>query len=47
MVLKGIECDLRVLNGNIDELALIAQEQDGKKLKLKLKQIVPEFNSSE
>jgi len=46
MVLKGIECDLQVLNGQVDELALIAQGQDGEKLKLKLKEIVPEFNST-
>jgi len=45
MVLKGIDCDLRLLNGKIDELARIAMEQDGDKAKMKLNEIVPEYLS--
>jgi FlaA1/EpsC-like NDP-sugar epimerase len=43
MVLKGIECDLKLLNGKIDELLHFAVEQDGGKIKLKLKEIVSEY----
>ena len=43
MVLKGIECDLQLLNGKIDELAHLAKEQMGDKIKSKLKEIVPEY----
>ena len=45
MVLKGIECDLQLLNGKIDELAHLAGEQMGDQIKSKLKEIVPEYNS--
>ena len=45
MVLKGIECDLQLLNGKIDELAHLAGEQLGDKIKSKLKEIVPEYDS--
>jgi len=45
MVLKGIECDLELLNGKIDGLARLAEEQDGEKVKLKLKEIVPEYKA--
>jgi hypothetical protein len=45
MVLKGIECDLQLLNGKIDELAHLAEEQDGGKVKMKLKEIVPEYKA--
>ena len=45
MVLKGIECDLERLNGKIDELVHLAEEQDGEQVKMKLKQIVPEYDS--
>jgi FlaA1/EpsC-like NDP-sugar epimerase len=45
MVLKGIECDLELLNGKIDELAHLAEEQDGGKVKMKLKEIVPEYKA--
>ena len=44
MVLKGVECDLELLNGKIDELAHFAEEQDGEQVKMKLKQVVPEYN---
>jgi FlaA1/EpsC-like NDP-sugar epimerase len=43
MVLKGIECDLELLNGKIDDLVDLAQKQDVEKVKLKLKEIVPEY----
>ena len=45
MVLKGIECDLELLNGKIDDLAHFAVEQDGEQVKMKLKQILPEYDS--
>jgi FlaA1/EpsC-like NDP-sugar epimerase len=45
MVLKGIECDLALLNGKVDELVRLAREQDGAKVKLKLREIVPEYKS--
>jgi len=45
MVLKGIECDLQLLNGKIDGLAVCATAQDGDKIKLKLKEIIPEYDS--
>ncbi|MFC1882179.1 polysaccharide biosynthesis protein [Thermodesulfobacteriota bacterium] len=45
MVLKGIECDLKLLNGKIAELVDLAQEQAGKKIKSKLKEIVPEYKT--
>jgi FlaA1/EpsC-like NDP-sugar epimerase len=44
MVLKGIECDLELLNGKIDDLAHFAVEQDGEQVKMKLKQILPEYD---
>jgi hypothetical protein len=46
MVLKGIECDLALLNGKIDELAGLATEQMGDKIKSKLKGIVPDYQAS-
>jgi FlaA1/EpsC-like NDP-sugar epimerase len=45
MVLKGIECDLQLLNGKVDELAYLAGEQKGGKIKSKLSEIVPEYNA--
>ena len=45
MVLKGIECDLELLNGKIDELASLAKEQDGEKVIMKLREIVPEYKA--
>jgi FlaA1/EpsC-like NDP-sugar epimerase len=47
MVLKGIECDLELLNGKLDELAHLAGEQMGDRIKFKLKEIVPEYNAME
>ena len=46
MVLKGMECNLKVLNGQIDELAILAANQDEKRIKAKLKEIVPEYSPS-
>jgi FlaA1/EpsC-like NDP-sugar epimerase len=43
MVLKGMECNLQILNGQIDELATLAANQNEKKIKAKLKEIVPEY----
>ena len=45
MVLKGVECDLGMLNGKIDELVNLAEEQAGDKIKAKLKEIVPEYKT--
>ena len=45
MVLKGIECDLQLLNGKVDELAQLATEQSGDEIKSKLMEIVPEYNA--
>ena len=43
MVLKGAETDLNRLNGNIDALIKLAEDQDEKKIKKKLQEIVPEY----
>ena len=43
MVLKGNTCDLSSMNGKIDELIEIAEEQDGDIIKAKLKIVVPEY----
>ena len=43
MVLEGKTCDPQLLNGNIDELARLARDQDGEKIKRKLQGIVPEY----
>jgi len=43
MVLKGIECNLNLLNGEINELAQLANRQVGDEIKLKLKEILPEY----
>jgi len=50
MVLEGRECNLDVLNGNIDELVQLSREQDAEKIKERLQEIVPEYkpaNSAE
>jgi len=44
MVLKGPACDLVSMNGKVDELIEIAEEQDGNCIKEKLKAIVPEYS---
>jgi hypothetical protein len=43
MVLKSMECNLQILNGQIDELATLAANQNEKRIKAKLKEIVPEY----
>ena len=43
MVLKGIECDLQLLNSKIDELTHFTEEQDGEQVKRKLKEVVPDY----
>jgi len=45
MVLKGVDCDLQLLNGKVDELVNFALEQNEEKVKLNLKEIVPEYDS--
>jgi FlaA1/EpsC-like NDP-sugar epimerase len=47
MVLKGIECDLQLLNGKVDKLVHLAVEQMGDQIKSKLKEIVPEYKTME
>jgi FlaA1/EpsC-like NDP-sugar epimerase len=47
MVLKGLEFDLQLINGKIDELTQLAAEQHGDRIKSKLKEIVPEYNEME
>jgi len=43
MVLKGLECNLQLLDGNINELATSAEEQNREKIIAKLREIVPEY----
>jgi hypothetical protein len=43
MVLRGAECNLGVLNGEINELARLAYEQDVEQIKANLREIVPEY----
>jgi FlaA1/EpsC-like NDP-sugar epimerase len=47
MVLRGIGCDVKLLNGKINELEQLAHKQVGNKIKSKLKEIVPEYNAKE
>lgn len=42
-VLKGNECDVEWLNQRIEELVKLAHEQDAPGIKLKLREIVPEY----
>ena len=46
MVLKGSTCDLPSINGKIDDLIILAEDQDGDRIKKKLKTIVPEYTIS-
>jgi len=46
MVLKGMECNLHILNGKIDELTTLAANQDKKRIKAKLQEILPEYSPS-
>jgi FlaA1/EpsC-like NDP-sugar epimerase len=43
LVLRGAECHMEVLSHKIDELTVLAREQEGEKIKAKLKGIVPEY----
>ena len=43
MVLKGMDCNLQLLNGEIHQLMQIAKDQEEQKIKAKLKEIVPEY----
>ena len=43
MVLKGDEHDQILLNGKINELIQLAKDQDEKRIKAKLQEIVPEY----
>jgi len=43
MALRGEVFDQALLNGNIDELARLADKQDAKEIRSKLKQIVPDY----
>ena len=45
MVLKGLESDLQLLNGKINELAIMADDQEVEKIKAKFKEIVPEYGA--
>ena len=43
LMLKGMECNLDVLNNNIIELEKIARSQDSGRIILKLHEVVPEY----
>jgi FlaA1/EpsC-like NDP-sugar epimerase len=43
MVLKGMDCNLQILNGNIHNLIQIAKDQKIEPIKEKLQKIVPEY----
>lgn len=43
MVLKGKDCNLQVLNGKIDEIITIAENQEANKIKAKLQEIIPQY----
>ncbi|PLX53604.1 MAG: polysaccharide biosynthesis protein, partial [Desulfobacteraceae bacterium] len=43
MVLKGMDCNLQILNGNIHNLIQIASDQKIEKIKAKLQEMVPEY----
>jgi FlaA1/EpsC-like NDP-sugar epimerase len=45
MVLKGIECNLAMLNGKVNELVILARDQNGAALKAMLKNILPEYKT--
>jgi FlaA1/EpsC-like NDP-sugar epimerase len=44
MVLRGRLCDQVHLNGEVDELARLARDQEAETIRLKLREIVPEFS---
>jgi FlaA1/EpsC-like NDP-sugar epimerase len=43
MVLKGVDCNLQILNGKIDELVILSRTQDRNKIIAKFQEIVPEY----
>jgi FlaA1/EpsC-like NDP-sugar epimerase len=43
MVLRGMDCNLQLLNGKIHHLMKIAKDQEIQKIKEKIKEIVPEY----
>jgi FlaA1/EpsC-like NDP-sugar epimerase len=47
MTLKGLDCSLDILNGNIEELTRLSEDQDHNNIKQMLKKIVPEYMPSE
>lgn len=47
LVLKGLECNLQRLNGQIDELSILAYDQDAEGIRQKLQEIVPEYKPME
>jgi len=47
MVLKGIVCDLDILNGKLDRMKALMETQDGKGIRSGLKEILPEYVEQE
>jgi FlaA1/EpsC-like NDP-sugar epimerase len=43
MVLKGTDCNREILNGQVDDLISIAENQEYKTIQQKLQEIVPEY----
>ena len=43
LVLKSVDCNVNLLNGKIDELVELANRQAGHEIKLKLKEILPDY----
>jgi len=46
MVLRGQTCDQSILNGQIDDMVKVAQQQDAAGIRSKLKEILPEYSPS-
>jgi len=46
MVLRGSACNLVSMNGKVDELIRLANDQNGEQIKVMLKSIVPEYTIS-
>jgi FlaA1/EpsC-like NDP-sugar epimerase len=46
LVLRGSVCDLESINGEIDELIKLADNQEAERIKTKLKEIIPEYTIS-
>lgn len=43
MVLKGMECDIEILNGNFDQLMELVVKEDGEAIRKYIKEILPEY----